>query len=176
MTDSIKKTGFTYGIALGLVLTTITCYIHFFDLKLITNVWLGVLTLGLIVLFGILSILKTKSNLGGLITFKEAFSSFFYTMITSSIISCLTLIILYSVIISPETKAIIKERTVEFNLKIMKQINSTPSEINAAKVSFKESDPFSVYQTISSSVKYLMRDCIIGFLVALIFRNKRTLQ
>jgi hypothetical protein len=176
MTDSIKKTGFTYGIALGIVLTTITCYIHFFDLKLITNVWLGALTLGLIVLFGILSIIKTKSNLGGFITFKEAFSSFFYTIITSSIISCLTLIILYSVIISPETKAIIKQQTVEFNLKIMKQINSTPSEINAAKVSFQDADPFSVYQTISSSIKYLLRDCIIGFLVALIFRNKRTLQ
>src|SRR6478736_4337625 len=100
MTDSIKKTGFTYGIALGLVLTTITCYIHFFDLKQITNIWLGALTLGLIVLFGILSIIKTKSNLGGLITFKEAFSSFFYTAVTSSIISCLTLIILYNVVIS----------------------------------------------------------------------------
>src|SRR6478752_5167291 len=143
MTDSIKKTEFKYGIALGIVLTTITCYIHFFNLKLITNVWLGVLTLGLIVIFGILSILKTKSNLGGLITFKEAFSSFFYTILTSSIISCLTLIILYSIIISPETKAIIKEQTVEFNLKIMKQMNSTSAEINAAKVTVEESDPFS---------------------------------
>jgi len=40
----------------------------------------------------------------------------------------------------------------------------------------KTLNPFTIELAFKGFIKYLLRDCLIGFLVALIFRNKRTLS
>lgn len=175
MTDIIKKTGLKIGTCLGLILILFISYIYFQDLQLITNVWAGVFTLLVTVSFGIISIVFIKNKLNGFITFKEAFSAYFFAILIGSIISCLYLIILYNFVLHPETKEIIKQTMIDFNVKLMKQDpSSTQEKINEALKSYKTFNPFNAIEVITTSIKYLLRDSLIGFLVALIFRNKRT--
>lgn len=175
MTDIIKKTGFRNGIFLGIFLILLSSYIYFGNLSLLTNVWAGALTLVLTIVFGILSILQLKGKLGGFITFREAFSVYFITVLTGSFISCLYTIILYSFILSPETKETIRMAMIDFNITLMKQNQAPQESIDEALEMYKTFNPFTPTEAIAASLKYLLRDCLFGFLVALIFRNKRTL-
>ncbi|CAD0005558.1 DUF4199 domain-containing protein [Flavobacterium chungangense] len=174
MTGIIKKTGFKIGIYLGFLLILFISYIYFQNLQLITNVWAGVFTLAITVFFGIISIGYTKKKLNGFITFKEAFSAYFFAILIGSIISCLYLILLYNFVLPPETKEIIRQTMIDFNIKLMKQDPSaTQKKIEEALKSYKTFNPFNPVEVITTSTKYLLRDSLIGFLVALIFRNKR---
>lgn len=175
MTDIIKKTGFSIGLILGILLILLSSYIYFVNLALLTNVWAGVSTLALTVLFGIISIVVIKGKLGGFITFKEAFSGYFITILTGSLLSCIFLILLYNFVLSEETKANIIVAMRDFDVSLLKQ-NLMPQEnIDKTLEVYKTFNPFSISTVLTSFIKYLLRDCLIGFLVALIFRNKRTL-
>ena len=175
MKDPIKKIGLQNGLILGILLILFSTYLHFYNLELLTNVWLGFSTLLIMIGFGIFSILKTKSALGGLITFKEAFSSYFYTILMGNLLNTFYLLLLYLVILSPETKETIRELMINLNIKLMQQGNAPQKTIDEAIPLYKSFDPFTVSEVITSAVKYLLRDCLIGFIVALIFRNKRTI-
>lgn len=175
MTDIIKKTGFQIGLLLGFLLILFSSYIYFVDLSLLTNVWAGVSTLILTVICGIISIVVIKGKLNGFITFKEAFSGYFITILTGSLLSCFFLIVIYNFVLSTETKANIILAMRDFDISLLKQ-NLMPQEnIDKTFEVYKTFDPFSITTVLSSFIKYLLRDCLIGFLVALIFRNKRTL-
>lgn len=175
MTDIIKKTGFSIGLILGVLLILLSSYIYFVNLALLTNVWAGVSTLALTVLFGIISIVVVKGKLGGFITFKEAFSAYFITILIGSLLSCLFLILLYTFFLSPETKQTIIFAMRDFDINLMKQ-NLMPQEnIDQTLEVYKTFNPFSTTTVVTSFIKYLLRDCLIGLLVALIFRNKRIL-
>lgn len=175
MTDIIKKTGFGMGLILGVLLILLSSYIYFVNLSLLTNVWAGVSTLALTVLFGIISIVVLKGKLSGFITFKESFSVYFITILTGSLLSCAFLLIAYNFLLSTETKEAVIIAMRDFDVNLLKQ-NLMPQEnIDQTLEFYKTFDPFTVKEVITAFIKYLLRDCLIGFLVALIFRNKRNL-
>lgn len=175
MTDPIKRIGLRNGLILGALLILFSTYLHFYNLQLLTNIWLGFSTVFVMIAFGIGSILQTKTKLGGLISFKEAFSSYFYTILVGNTLNTLYLLLLYLVILSPETKEIIRQMMIDLNVRLMHQGNAPQKVIDEAMPVFQTFNPFTVSEVLTSAVKYLLRDCLIGFLVALIFRNKRTL-
>lgn len=175
MNDPIKKIGFRNGFILGCLLILFTSYIHFYNLELLTNVWLGFFTVFIMIGFGILSILQTKTKLGGLITFKESFSTYFYTILVSNVLNTIYLLLLYIVILSPETKDIIRQLMIDLNVKLMHLGNAPQDTIDGAMPMFESFNPFTFSEVVTAAIKYLLRDCLIGFLVALLFRNKRTL-
>lgn len=175
MTDPIKKIGMRNGLILGCLLILFTTYLHFYNLELLTNVWLGFFTVFVMIGFGILSILQTKAKLGGLITFKEAFSGYFYTILIGNVMNTLYLLLLYLVILSPETKEVIRQLMIDLNVKLMHVGNAPQETIDEALPMFESFNPFTFSEVVTAAVKYLLRDCLIGFIVALIFRNKRTL-
>ena len=152
-----------------------TTYLHFYNLELLTNVWLGFSIVFFLIVFGIFSILEAKKKLGGLITFKEAFSTYFYTILIGNVLNTIYLLALYLIILSPETKDAIKQLMVDSGINVMK-LNGEPQEkIEEALKMSRTLNPFTVELVFTGFIKYLLRDCLIGFLVALIFRNKRTL-
>jgi hypothetical protein len=175
MTDPLKKIGFRNGFILGCLLILFSTYINVYRSELYADVWLGFAAVFVIIAFGILSILQTKKRLGGLISFKEAFSSYFYTILLGSFMSSFYLLLLYLFILSPETKEVLKQVMIDYGINTMKQNLATQKDIDQALVMSKTLNPFSAQQVLAGFIKYLLRDCLIGFLVALIFRNKRTL-
>jgi hypothetical protein len=174
MTNIIKKNGFINGIILGVILMAMSGYIYFGDLKLMNSVWFGAIKIVVTVIFGIISILYAKKKSDGLITFREAFSAYFLTIFIGSCIGCLFMIVLFSLVFSPEKIEIIKNIQADFNVYIMKLNYASKEDIDKAIAISKTFDPSSIAVIIKSAMAFLLRDCLIGFLVALIFRNKRT--
>lgn len=170
-----KKDGFWNGIILGILLIALTSYIYFVDLQLLNNVWFGTFKIFLTILLGIFSVVYTKRKLGGLISFKESFSSYFLTIFVGSLFLCIFMIILFSFVFSTAKIELIKDVQSEFNLYIMKLNYATAAQMEEAKKLSEALNPADTIEIIGLSVRYLLRDCLFGLFVALIFRNKRTL-
>jgi len=175
MNDFIKKIGFRNGFVLGCLLILFFTYINVYQPELSTNVWLGFTAVFIIIAFGIASILQAKKKLGGWITFKESFSSYFFTILVGNFMGSVYLLLLYLVILSPEAKEALKQIIIDYGINTMKQNAESPEKINEALEMSKTLNPFTAALVFTGFIKYLLRDCLIGFLVALIFRNKRTL-
>jgi hypothetical protein len=174
MLNLTKVNGFINGIFLGIISIVSSSYIYFEDLSLLTSVYFGGITIIISVIIGIASILKTKSKLNGQITFKESFTVYFYTLLTGTLLGTLYLIILFKFFFGPEKIELIKQTLIDFNVYIMKLNNANENDIAKSITLSKKFDPSSAIEIITSALKYLLRDCLIGFIVALIFRNKRT--
>ena len=175
METHLKQNALKNGVILGLFWIGLTSYIYFIDLNLLTNVWFGVVHIVVCIIIGIISIVQFKAKNNGLITFKEAFTVYFYTLIIGSVMNCLYLIILFQFVFSAEQIKIIKDILTNFNLYIMKLNYATAADLSKAKTYSESMNPDDMGAIVTSAVKYLLRDCLIGLLVALIFRNKRSL-
>ncbi len=147
---------------------------HLVKPELLVNVWAGFFTIILNVGFGIVSILMVKEKLGGRIVFKDAFSAYFITILIASFMATVFLLLQYYVIISPENLSILKQNYIEFNIKMIQQNFAQTEDIDEIIEFYKSFNPFSFSEVIMAALKFLLRDCLIGFLVALIFRNQKS--
>ena len=173
MNPIIKKNGFILGIILGIINILITCYLYFStNQHTFTDLRIGIFKIIISVCLGIATIVVVKNKIGGLISFREAFSAYFITILTSSLISFIFFFLFFNSYATDLKKENIKKDMVEFQVKTMKQNGSTDLETENVKKSYETFNPFSFIEGFSSSIKYLLRDSIIGLLVALIFRNK----
>lgn len=174
MNPIVKKNGLFIGLFLGLIHVLITCYLFFSDdVNAFTNLKVGMFKIFISIVFGIIAILVVKYKSNNLIGFKDAFTSYFIVNCISTIISFAFFFILFQSFSTDAKKENIKKSMVEFQIKTMKQNNATPQEIENVKQSFVSFDPFSLGQGFNSSLKYLLRDSLIGLFVALIFRNQK---
>ena len=93
--DTQKKIALNMGLFLGLALTLLITMIYVIDLSLFTKSWIGILNMVLITLFGIIAATNYKKTLGGFISFKSAFTSFFIAVVVGFFISTLFNILLF---------------------------------------------------------------------------------
>ena len=174
MNSIIKKNGLLIGLFLGFVHILITCYLYFSnDLKAFTDLKIGIFKIFISIVFGIIAILVVKYKMNNLIGFKDAFTSYFIVNLTSSVISFVFFFVLFQYFATDVKKEGIKKSMVAFQIKTMEQNNATVVEIEKVRQSFESFDPFSFAQGFNSTIKYLLRDSLIGLFVALIFRNQK---
>ena len=73
MNEIIKKNGITFGIISGVISLLMTSMIYLIDVKLFAAWWIGVVG-GVIYLgIGIYLLIKTRKELNGIFSFKDAF-------------------------------------------------------------------------------------------------------
>lgn len=173
MNDFVKKTAAKNGLILGTLLTFLNAYIYFYNNSLISNIGIGFFFLLLFIACGIFSVLKVKSLSNGKINFRTTFSAYFITILTAHALIALGLIIITNLLISPEIAKAIKKMIIDFNINTLKLNNASQKDIaNAIQLS-KNYNPFAITEILSGSLKYLLRDSIIGLVVAAFFRNTK---
>ena len=171
MTNAIKKNGVNFGIILGVYLILVTAIMYVVDLKLFLEWWIGTLNFVISLGIGIVAVSKSKKALGGLITFKEAFTAFFITMAIGVTMNVLFNAVLFNVI-DPGAKETLKQHLLEFTVATMQKFD-TPSEILKTTIEeMQNDDNFGFVAQIKSLVWSLLFYAIAGLLVALVFKNK----
>ena len=96
MEKSIKSIATNNGLYLGLLLTLVYVIAYAVNLELLTKWWIGIGLLIAIVIFGIVSISKTKSALGGFISLKEGFTAYFITILLGLVVASIVSIVLFN--------------------------------------------------------------------------------
>ncbi len=172
MSEIIKKNAVPFGVALGLLSVLITGFIYVFDINLFLSGW--VTFFKIIVYSAIIIVLlnKTKKELGGYMSFKEAFSTFFYAAVIGIVIATTFDIILFN-LIDPSLKDSLKEITINFTVELLEKFKTPTTEIKKAVEEIKNTDQFSILQQIKGLFTYFLFAAIFGLIFSAIFKKDK---
>ena len=175
MNETIKKNGINYGIITGVVSVLITTLIYVIDIKLFTAWWIGVLSMVFYIIISCLLLSKTKKELKGSYSFKEAFTTYFISAIIGIAISVTFNIILFN-FIDPAAKDTIKELTIKYTAEMLQKFGTPTSEINKAISGIEKNDQFGIVEQLKGSIFGILFSSIFGLILAAIFKSKPSYQ
>lgn len=173
--EVIKKNGITYGIIFGVILALITATLYAIDLKLFVSSWIGVSTFIISVVVGVLLLIKTKKDINDLLSFKDAFTAYFITVLIALLISTSFSILLFNVI-DPEAKETINEYLIKYMAEMLQKFGTPASSTNEALSKMRENNPFSTFEQLKGFVFSLALYSILGLILAAFFKSKTTQQ
>lgn len=171
MNEIVKKNGIFFGIITSVISILITTLIYIIDMSLFTSIWLG---LGLIVFYiviGCIMLSKTKKELGGTMTFKQGFTTYFLSAVIAIIISTLFNVLLFN-FIDPGARETIKELSLESAVSMMEKFGTPQAEINKAIEKMQNTDQFETFELIKGSVFSILFSSIFALILAAIFKSK----
>jgi len=168
---SFKKSSFNYGLMLGGILAVITALIYAISIELLTKWWLGIILFFIALGIGIVSVAKTKSILGGYITFKDAFTSYFITIAIGLLINVFVGILIF-VLIDPDAAEFLQEKIIEISRSMMESFGAPEEEINKAIADMQNENSYSLGKQLQAYIFQLAFYSVFGLLVALIMKKK----
>lgn len=172
MEKTIQKNGTTIGAILGSTLILITAVMYAVDLNLFTNAWIGFFTFMLAVGFGIYSCYSNKRLLKGIMSYREAFTSFIVPIIVGTFMNVLFYILLFNVI-DTAAKEQVSELVIEYTENMMSSFRVPESEIEKAIEELREKDNLSIFAQLKSYLTFIVIYALVGFLVALGFKTPK---
>lgn len=173
MNEIIKKNGISYGIITGVVSALITTAIYSIDLNLFVKWWLGILIFLVYIVISIILLSKTKKELKGIFSFKEAFTTYFISAVIGILISVGFNILLFNVI-DPSAKDAINEIVIKYTAETMQKFGAPSASVAEAVKKMQENNPYSTIELLKSSIFSIAGSALFGLLLALIFKSKPT--
>lgn len=170
--EDLRKNAINYGMYLGLILIAFNTIIYAVDINLFTNMWVGILSMIIMVSVAVFTTVKYKNKLGGFLSFKEAFSSFIITVIVGSLISVLYTIVLFN-FIDPEAGRILGENLIKYTTGLMEKFGAKPADINEAVKEMAKTDSYGIYGQLKGYISSIVIYSIIGLVTALIIKRDR---
>ena len=171
METELKNIATDLAYKLGGVLTITTVMAYSVDFKLFLNPFIGIGFGIFIILFGVYSIYQSKKQNSGIISFGEAFKSYFITISLGYFIGSLTTILIF-VIIDPEAATILDEEMLVMTKEMLEGFGMSKEMI---AISLEEASKKSNFSLSSISLQYVMNIAffsVIGLLVSLIFKKE----
>lgn len=172
MEKSLKSIASDYGLYLGIALAALTVLSYAIDLGLLTNIWYGIFIIVLIIVFGIVSVVKTKQQLHGYATFKEAFTAYFITVLIGLVISTLVSYLLFN-FIDTEAAEVLKQKTVEITVQRLESFNVPNEAVAEAVESIESQDQFSLLNIVKGLAGYIVFFSVIGLIVAVAMKKSK---
>ena len=172
MNEIIKKNGINFGIITGVISVLITSSIYLIDLSLMTKWWLGLTILAAYIVIGCVLLSRTKKDLGGFMTFKEGFTTYFVSALIGIAISVIFNILLFN-FIDPEAAVTLKEMTLESTAEMMKNFGAPTSEIKKAVEKLEDYDQFSTLEQLKGSIWSIVGSAIFGLILSAIFKKNQ---
>lgn len=170
MNNSVKSTALNYGLYLGAFFAVITAIIYAVNLDLFTAWWLGLLFFVIAIVVGVMASLKARKLLGGFISFKDAFASFFITMVVSTLIGTLVSIAIFT-FIDPDAAQHLNEKILVMTKETMERFGAPQESIVEAIEEARKKDNFSVQSQAVGMLWRFLIYAIFGLIVALIVKK-----
>ncbi len=169
--EIIKRNGLTFGVLTGIISALITTTIYAVDLNLFVSWWVGIISIVTYLVIGIILLSKTKKELNGLFTFKDAFTTYFICAVIAILIGTSFNILLFNVI-DPSAQDTLKEITLKNTVAMMQKFNSPAAAINEVIAKMKDSNPFSTMELLKGSASSIVFSSIFGLIMAAFFKSK----
>ena len=174
MQKSLKHTAKICGLLLATTLVIMTFTAYAINLSMFVNTTYGLAIYAVIISFGFYSVFQTKSNQGGVFSFKDAFSVYFITILIGLIIHTAVTYVLFN-FIDNQAAIILKEKSIEQLTLVYKNMHKTPEEINKMIAIVKADNLYSLKNCFTAMVtSYLLPLSIIGLLIAAVMKKSNT--
>lgn len=173
MESTTKTSAINYGLYLGALLSIISVVIYAVNLDLFTEWWLGIILFILVIVYGIVSALKSKKILDGFISFKQAFASYFITIAVGTLIATVVGIAIFTYI-DPEAATYLNEQILSLSKQTMERFGAPQEVIQAAIEEASTKNNFSLGMQAQAFVFRLAIYAVIGLIIALIVKKSDT--
>jgi hypothetical protein len=170
MEKSLKSIATNYGLYLGVLLAAVTVLAYAVKLELLTNMWLGITLLIVIIVFGIISIVKVKQAQGGFASFKEAFTSYFITILFGLVISTVVSFLIFNVV-DTDAAETLKQKTIEQTVQMMEGFNTPVEVIDETVEKMEAQNQFGIAGVLKNLAGQLVLFSIIGLIVAAVMKK-----
>ncbi|MGB5417906.1 DUF4199 domain-containing protein [Algibacter sp.] len=171
MEKSLKSMATNYGLYLGATLALITVIAYAVNLDLYTQIWFGLCILALIIVFGIVSVVNSKKANNGFLSFKNAFTSYFITVLVGLVISAVVSIIIFN-IIDPEAAAQLQEKVINSQLERLQAYNVPVEVIDETMEKMEaQGNMFSIGNALQSLAFQLIGFSVVGLIVAAVMKK-----
>ena len=171
--EIIKRNGITFGVLIGIVSALITATIYAIDLNLFASWWIGISSILIYLILGIILLSKTKKEIKTIFTFKDAFTTYFIAAVVGILISVLFNVLLFNVI-DPSAKETLHEITIKLTSTMMQKFGTPASAINEAVAKMRETNPYSTIELLKGSVFSIIFSSIFGLILAAFFKTRLT--
>ena len=165
MEKSLKSIATNYGLYLGVFLALVTVLAYAVKLELLTNMWLGIALLLVIIVFGIISVAKVKQAQNGFASFKESFTSYFITILIGLLISTVVSFLIFNVI-DTDAAETLKQKTIENTVQMMEGFNTPVEAIDQTVEKMESQNQFGIVGILKGLAGQLVLFSIIGLIVA----------
>jgi hypothetical protein len=172
MNEIIKKNAINYGIITGVVSVLITTLIYVIDVKFFTAWWVGLLSMVFYIIISCILLSKTKRDLKGTFTFKEAFTTYFLAAVIGILLSVIFNIVLFN-FIDPDLKITLKEMTIKYASEMMQKFGAPAAEVNKAVTDMEKVDQFGIVEQLKGSLFSILFSSILGLILAAIFKSSK---
>lgn len=172
MEKSLKSIAVNYGTYLGGILALLTVIAYAVDLDLFTQIWFGLLILALIIALGTISVVKTKKATDGFISFKDAFTAYFITILIGIAISAVINIILF-IVIDPDAAIDLQQRIIDSQVARLENFNMPADAIAEVVAKMEEKgNMYSVSNILQSLIWQIAGFSVVGLIVAAILKKR----
>lgn len=165
MENSLKSIATNWGLYLGCLLALLTVVAYAVSLDLLTNMVYGIFIFIAIIVFGIISVAKTKQAQNGYASFKQSFTSYFITVLIGLLVSTVISYLLFN-FIDTEAAAVLKEKTIESTIQMMESFNAPSDSIAEAVKQIESQNQYSILNILKGLAGYLVFFSVIGLIVA----------
>lgn len=171
--EIIKKNGITYGVITGAILSLITAFMYAVDIELFIAWWTTLLSFSVFIIVPIILLSKTKKELNGIFSFKDAFTTYFIAAAIGVLISVVFKIILFN-FIDPAIKETLLDLTIKYLISTSEKFGVPASSLNETIAKLRETDPYSIVEQLKGSIFALFFCAILGLVMAAFFKSKST--
>ena len=171
----VKKNGVTFGIVIGVISCLITATIYAIDLNLFIKPWIGAVSIAIYLIVGIVLLSKTKKEIEGDFTFKDAFTTYFISAVVGVLISTLFNILLFNFIDS-SAKETLNEITIKYAVSMMQKFGAPSASINEAIKGMKENSPYDIGSLLKGMITSIVFSAIFGLILAAFFKTRKSSQ
>lgn len=171
MNEIVKKNGIKFGIITAIISILHTLGIYLIDYRLFINVWLGFSLLFVFIIIGCLQLVELRKELGGYMTLKEGFTSYFINSLIALSLSTIFSLLLFNVI-DTNVRDLANEELIVFQVKNLENYSVPTEKIKETVINMKETPQFSAVGILRSSIGSLLGSILFGLILAAIFKRK----
>ena len=170
MEPTTKSTAINNGLYLGAIISLVSVLIYAVNLDLFTEWWLGIILFVVVVVYGVISAVKSRTILNGFISFKQAFTSYFITVAIGTLIATVVGIAIFTYI-DPEAATYLNEQILLVTKQTMERFGMPQEAMEAALEEAATKDNFSLGMQSQAFVFRLAFYAVVGLIVALIVKK-----
>ena len=183
MNQTIKQNGINFGLILGFLLMLPTLLGYAVNISILVSYWTFAYIFVAIIILGILTIVITKKGLGGFISFKNAFTSYFIMTIISLALSTVMNYLLFNVI-DKEFVDVVKQEQIKmtenqrdyWSNKLanapQEQVDEFHDKFDESIEKIKNDDPYSVMSLLKGFTIGIAIFLVFGLLLSAILKKK----
>ncbi|MBF01687.1 MAG: DUF4199 domain-containing protein [Flavobacterium sp.] len=171
MNEIMKKNGIKFGIISGIIgiLSMIIPYV--LDLSLLVKWWYGLSILLIYFIIGCILLINTRKELNDILSFKDAFKTYFISALIGIFIGVLFNIIFFNYV-DTEVAQQVKELNIENTVAMMKKFGAPTSSIKETVEKLEDYNQFGVVEQLKGIIWSLIGSTIFGLILAAIFKRK----